>query len=179
MTRSPYSTFSADEFPPAPAWFGEICAEFVAAMATPEWRDVPPPSLSLLFPDSKSEHSNLETPDSKSGREKFSHPDFPPPGGLLTAAQAAARLNCSIKTLNAHVAAREVRYVIIGKGTKRPRRYFNVADLDVFIAAQTREALPCPSAATRAPRSGSTIFKSEIIAFSGLQKRPRSGKPKP
>src|SRR5262249_60011008 len=36
-------------------------------------------------------------------------PRQPVPGGLLTAAQAAAKLNCSIKTLNAHVAAGDLR----------------------------------------------------------------------
>ena len=101
-----------------------------------------------------------------------------PDGGLQTAAQAAAKLNCSTKTLNAHVAAGDLRYVIIGKGTKRPRRMFSVADLDNFIANQTRKEPPCLSDATRGRRSGSTTSKSEIIAFSGVQKRRRDAKPK-
>src|SRR2546430_15506855 len=52
-----------------------------------------------------------------------------PPDGLKTAAQAAARLGCSVKTLNGHVASGALRYVIIGHGTKRPRRMFTDADL--------------------------------------------------
>src|SRR5215471_15461255 len=61
-----------------------------------------------------------------------------PPDGLKNAAQAAAKLNCSIKTLRAHVAAGELRYVIIGKGTKRRRIRFADADLNEFVANQTR-----------------------------------------
>ena len=70
------------------------------------------------------------------------------PGGLLTAAQAAAKLNCSIKTLNGHVKAGGLKYVAIGRGTKRPRKMFTDADLDEFVAAQTRKDVPaCPSSA--------------------------------
>src|SRR4051794_10569450 len=39
-----------------------------------------------------------------------------PPGGLRTPAEAAAKLGCSIKTLNGHVAAGALKYVIIGHG---------------------------------------------------------------
>src|SRR5262249_54975239 len=40
-----------------------------------------------------------------------------PPDALKTAAQAAAKLGCSIKTLNGHIASGALRYVIIGHGT--------------------------------------------------------------
>src|SRR5262249_7097178 len=73
---------------------------------------------------------------------------FSPRGGLKSAAQAAAKLSCSIKTLNAHVAAGDLRYVSIGKGRKRVRRMFTDADLDDFIANQTRKDVPCPSTRT-------------------------------
>ena len=63
-----------------------------------------------------------------------------PLDGLRTPAEAAAKLRCSIKTLNGHVAAGVLKYVSIGHGTKRPRKMFTDADLDTFIAAQTREA---------------------------------------
>ena len=53
-----------------------------------------------------------------------------PSDGLRTPAEAAARLGCSIKTLNGHVAAGALKYVIIGHGTKRPRKMFTDADLD-------------------------------------------------
>ena len=55
---------------------------------------------------------------------------LPVPGGLLTAAEAAAKLGCSIKTLNGHVAAGALKYVTIGHGTKRPRKMFTDADLE-------------------------------------------------
>jgi hypothetical protein len=120
-----------------------------------------------------------KTDSSKDARQRQRKPRAAAPGGLLlTGAQAAARLNCSIKTLNAHVDARDIRYVIIGKGTKRPRRYFNIADLDAFIAAQTREALPCPSTASRARRSGTSISGGEVIDFTAPRKPPTDDKRK-
>src|SRR5215831_7084198 len=61
---------------------------------------------------------------------------LPPLDGLRTPAEAARKLRCSVKTLRAHVAAGDLRYVIIGKGTKRPRIRFTAADLDEFIANQ-------------------------------------------
>jgi len=102
-----------------------------------------------------------------------------PPDGLKTAAQAAAKFGCSIKTLNGHVAAGDLRYVIIGKGTKRPHKMFTDADLNDFIANQTRTGSPaCRSIASRVRRSGTSNFESEVIAFTG-QPRPRPGaKPK-
>jgi hypothetical protein len=95
------------------------------------------------------------------------------PGGLKTAAQAAAKLNGSIKTLNGHVKAGELKYVIIGRGTQRPRKLFTDADLDTFIANQTREDSPCPSSRTRARPTGASTSKSEVIAFTDrLNARP-------
>src|SRR5262245_66412289 len=41
-------------------------------------------------------------------------PRQPPADGLKTAAQAAARLGCSIKTLNGHVASGALKYVALG-----------------------------------------------------------------
>src|SRR5215471_13952830 len=55
-----------------------------------------------------------------------------PPDGLKTAAQAAAKLNCSIKTLNGHVASGALRYVDVGHGRKRRHIRFADADLDNF-----------------------------------------------
>jgi hypothetical protein len=94
------------------------------------------------------------------------------PGGLLTAAQAAARLNCSIKTLSGHVAAGDLKYVVIGSGIKRLRRFFTVADLDQFIANQTRKDAPlCRSSKTRVRPIGA--LTSNIVAI-GFSERPKS-----
>src|SRR5215510_5017451 len=58
------------------------------------------------------------------GLRKLRKPRQSSPDGLKTAAQATAKLNCSIKTLNGHVAVGALRYVAIGHGTKRPRKMF-------------------------------------------------------
>jgi hypothetical protein len=97
-----------------------------------------------------------------------------PPGGLLTSAQVAAKLGCSIKTLNGHVASGALRYVAIGHGTKRPRKMFTDSDLDAFIANQTRKDSPCPSSAIRARHIGASTSSSKVIAFSAVP-RPRPG----
>src|SRR5262245_56491763 len=100
----------------------------------------------------------------------------PPPDGLLTLAEVARRLRCSEKTLRAHLDAGDLRYVIIGKGTKRPRKMIAPADLDDFIAAQTRNDVPCPSIASRARRIGTSISGGEVIALTALRKRRRDAK---
>jgi hypothetical protein len=105
-------------------------------------------------------------------------PRTPPPDGLRTKAEAAAKLGCSIKTLNAHVASGALRCVDIGLGRKRRRPRFTDADLDEFITNQTRKDSPCLSVATRARRSGSTDSKSEVVSFSALQRRRTGAKPK-
>jgi hypothetical protein len=104
----------------------------------------------------------------------------PPPGGLLTALQAAAKLGCSIKTLNGHVASGALRYVIIGHGTKRPRRMFTDADLDNFIANQTRKDVPCPSTRTEtaARRISTSTSRCEVIGFTARRNARRGAKPK-
>jgi hypothetical protein len=102
-----------------------------------------------------------------------------PADGLHNASQAAAKLRCSIKTLNGHVASGALGYVIIGHGTKRPRRFFTNSDLNKFIEAQTRKDSPqCPSSVPRARRSGTSTSGTKIIAFTA-QPRPGTGaKPK-
>jgi|HubBroStandDraft_6_1064221.scaffolds.fasta_scaffold1681154_1 hypothetical protein len=102
-----------------------------------------------------------------------------PLDGLLTADEAAARLRCSVKTLNGYVASGTVRYVAIGHGSKRPRKMFTPADLDDFVVNQTRKDSPaCLSAATRARPTGNTTFKSEVIAFSARPNARPAVKPK-
>jgi len=100
------------------------------------------------------------------------------PDGLRTSTEAARKLRCSIKTLNGHVASGALRYVVIGHGTKRPRRMFTDADLDDFIANQTRKDSPCPSARTRVHRFGDTTSRSEVIAFTARRSARPSAKRK-
>jgi hypothetical protein len=93
-------------------------------------------------------------------------PTSRPPDGLRTAAEAAAKLRCSIKTLNGHVAAGRLKYVHVGHGTKRQRRMYADSDLDEFIANQTRKDVPaCPSSARSARRTGITTSNGEVIGF--------------
>jgi hypothetical protein len=102
-----------------------------------------------------------------------------PPDGLKTAAQAAAKLNCSLRTLDGYVASGTLKYVAGGLGKQRTRKLFTDVDIAEFIATQTRQENPCPFDATRGRRSGSSISRSTVVAFSGLQRRPSGAKPKP
>jgi Helix-turn-helix domain len=105
-------------------------------------------------------------------------PRISTPDGLRTAAEAAARLGCSIKTLNGHVDAGDLHYVIIGQGKKRPRRMFTDSDLDAFIASRTRKDSPCPLPTSRARHTGTSISKCEVIDFAGPRKPPTGAKRK-
>src|SRR5262249_2656211 len=87
----------------------EMRARFEAAEAAPF-----PPSPSLLrTPAEASERPSglsrlgrgLAMLLDEAGRPAILEGPAPSSDGLKTAAQAAAKLNCSIKTLNAHVAA--------------------------------------------------------------------------
>jgi hypothetical protein len=102
------------------------------------------------------------------------------PNVLRTAAEAARKLHCSIKTLNGYVASGALRYVIIGHGTKRPRRMFTDADLDDLIANQTRKDVPCPSTSpkTAARHTGTSTSKCEVIGFTARRNARRAAKPK-
>jgi hypothetical protein len=105
---------------------------------------------------------NRELPPKRRHRQR----PLRPPDGLLTASEAAVKLRCSIKTLNGYVAAGALKYVPIGHGKKRPRKMFTDADLDQFIAAQTRKDVPaCPSSARSARRTGITTSNGEVIGF--------------
>jgi hypothetical protein len=124
-------------------------------------------------------HGAIEALLSVRGHRQVAPPRHPPPDGLKTAAQAAAKLGCSIKTLNAHVSSGALKYVAIGHGKKRLRKMFADADLNEFITNQTRKESPCLSDATHARRSTRTTSKSTVVAFSDLRRRPPGGKRKP
>jgi hypothetical protein len=111
-------------------------------------------------------------------RRRQRKPRQPSPDGLKTAAQATAKLGCSAKTLNGHVASGALRYVIIGHGTKRPRKMFTDSDLEAFIQAQTRKDPPCRSIATRARHTGNLISAGEVIDFTAPRKPRPAAKPK-
>jgi hypothetical protein len=117
-------------------------------------------------------------PASHQQRRRHRKPRVAPPDGLRTAEEAAAKLACSIKTLNGYVEAGTLRYVAIGHGSKRQRKMFTDADLNALIEAQTRKDAPCPSTATHARHSGNSISSGEVIAFTARPKKPTNAKPK-
>jgi hypothetical protein len=104
----------------------------------------------------------------------------PSSDGLRTPREAARKLRCSIKTLNGHVASGALRYVNVGHGRERVRRMFADADLNDFIANQTRKDVPCPSTRTEtaARRSSISISKSKVIGFMEARNRRRDAKPR-
>jgi hypothetical protein len=136
------------------------------------WVSLPPEVREWLPHDRARDVLELPSPSKQHRRQR----KLRPPNGLLTRAQAAAKLNCSLRTLDGHVASGTLRYVVIGHGKKRPRRMFTDADLNEFIANQTRKDVPCPSTASRARRSGTTISGGEVIAFTGLRNARPGGK---
>jgi hypothetical protein len=105
-------------------------------------------------------------------------PRVTPADGLRTPAEAAARLGCSIRTLNKHVAAGELAYVTLGQGTKRPRRMFTDADISAFIAARTSKDVPCPSTSPTGRHTSSMTSGSAVIAFTARPNARASGKPR-
>ena len=101
-----------------------------------------------------------------------------PPDGLRTSAEAARKLRCSIKTLNGHIASGALKYVVLGHGKRRQRRMFTDADLNEFIANQTRKDAPCPSTKTGTAdrRTGTSTSKSKVIGFMEARNRRRAAK---
>ena len=83
-----------------------------------------------------------------------------------------------MKTLKAHVKSGTLRYVIIGCGTKRPRRMYTDEDIAEFIRHQTRRDVTCLCTDRKARRSITSISKSEVIAFTALRSERTAGKPR-
>ena len=96
---------------------------------------------------------------------------------LYTPKEAATRLRCSLKTLSAHVRSGALRYVQIGRGTKRPRRMYADPDLAEFIERQTRKEVPW---STNRPARRTSISTSggEVVGFTALQSERTAGKPR-
>jgi hypothetical protein len=99
---------------------------------------------------------------------------------LRTPREAAARLRCAPKTLSGYVESGLLRYVLVGRGTKRQRKMFTDDDLTSFIDQQKRKAVPvsCPSSKTRVHRIGDSTSNIVGIGFSDQPKPPRNAKPK-
>jgi len=101
------------------------------------------------------------------------------PNGLRTPAEAAARLQISMKQLGSFVRSGELRYVNVGRGSKKPRIRFTDADLTEFITARTqRNNPPCRSTSRRTHRTTSLTSNSEVIGFQARRNARAAEKPK-
>jgi Helix-turn-helix domain len=135
-------------------WKAQCDRENEAFLA--QWRTEHPPEVD----------QSAETP------ARHRKPVLPVPDGLMTEAEAAGRLRCSLKTVRKHMHGGALRYVSIGLGEKRKRRMIAQSDLNEFIRNQTRteSSQECLSTGTSARRIGSSIFKSELIGFTARRK---------
>jgi hypothetical protein len=99
---------------------------------------------------------------------------------LSNSKEAADRLRISVKTLLGHVRDGSLRYVNVGRGTKRVRYAFTDADLAEFEQAHARRngGATCQSTSRANHRSTSSTFDAEVIAFTELQRRRHDAKPK-
>jgi hypothetical protein len=176
MTQSPDSTESVDPL-------AELDGEDLACLGLRRTSSV---EFRLLFRDLEQEYlarlpkpPNPRKPSKPSIRTQAAR-QAKPPDGLRTPTDAARKLGCSIKTLNGHIESGALRYVNVGHGRKRPRRMFTDADLDAFIANQTRKDVPCPSTktGTAARRTGISTSRSEVIGFMAARNARRGVKPK-
>lgn len=79
---------------------------------------------------------------------------------LLTAAEVAAWLNCSIKIVREHVRAGDLPFIAIGRGDKRPRMRFDPRDVQRLIdLRKTTRIPPMPRGnySRSSPKPASTI----------------------
>lgn len=98
---------------------------------------------------------------------------------LLTPKDAAAALNMSVKTLRGHVADGNIRYIVIGRGRKRPNIAFDDSDIAEFKDHQRRRRAPlCLSTRQKTHRSTATTSSSEVVAFMAQLEQLQSAKPK-
>jgi excisionase family DNA binding protein len=113
--------------------------------------------------------------------EHVDEPAPAPPDGLKTQAQAARRLNVSIRTLRGLVDSGELRYVNIGRGKRREKMMFTDGDLDDLIARRTRQKAQetCPSTSPKARRSTTSTSSGAVLAFTARRNGQTGGKRKP
>jgi hypothetical protein len=146
----------------------ELAADcFAAARFCPSEAEIGAEYAALAAAALKSENGNLPNPDLPRRQRQ---PRRPPPGGLLTSAQAAAKLGCSVKTLAGYVASGALKYVALGHGKRRQHRMFTESDLTEFIQANTRKDSPCLSSVARGRPIGTMTSGAEVIDFAGPRK---------
>jgi excisionase family DNA binding protein len=104
------------------------------------------------------------------------------PGGLLTLAEAAARLHVTAEKVRTYVRDGELQYINVGHGTKRPRYRFSDTDIDELIEQRKRRDVPCQFSKPKSRASSiGTTSKSTVIGFTAqrnarLEKKPKKSK---
>ncbi len=88
---------------------------------------------------------------------------------LYSMSETAEDLDMSIKTLRAHCVAGEIRFVLVGKRTRK----FTDGDKQEFI--EKRRQL-CPSTNRKTPRTGTSISNSRVYDFTARRARRTRGK---
>jgi excisionase family DNA binding protein len=108
-------------------------------------------------------------------------PEPAPADSLKTPAQAARRLNISIRTLRGLISSGELRYVNVGHGKQREKIMLTDNDINDLIASRTRQKAPqsCPSTSPKARRSTTSTSSGEVVAFTALRSERIAGKRKP
>jgi hypothetical protein len=101
-----------------------------------------------------------------------------PPEPLFTPRGAAAQLGLSVKTLMAHVAAGNLRFINVGTATRKIHR-FTMKNLSTFIEKMKVRATPkCQSSNAPALKHTASTFKSGAVGFLAIPKPETKKTPK-
>jgi hypothetical protein len=102
-----------------------------------------------------------------------------PPEPLFTPRAAAAQLGLSVKTLMAHVAAGNLRFINIGTASRKIHR-FTMKNLTTFIEKmKVRETPKCQSTSAPTSKHSATTFKSGAVGFLEILEQQTKKTPKP
>ena len=86
---------------------------------------------------------------------------------LMSMAKAADELDIGVKTLRGHCDAGEIRFVRVGKRTRK----FTPGDLEEFIESRRAE---CPSTDRKTRRTGTLTSNSRVYDFMALREQRTS-----
>ena len=88
---------------------------------------------------------------------------------LYSMIETAEELGISVKTLREHCVAGEIRFVLVGKRTRK----FTDGDKQEFI--EKRRQL-CPSTSRKTPRTGTLTSNSQVYDFTARREQRSRGK---
>lgn len=89
---------------------------------------------------------------------------------MFTAAETAAKLGISVKTLMRHVKDGTIRYINVGTQNRKSYRFTDYIMEQFITNNKRREAKPCQSIETPKALIGKSSFSSTVIPFESLQK---------